>query len=60
MAKCYSCGKSRIFGNSVSHAKNHSNRSWKPNLQRYTMVVKGETKRVMMCTRCLRTLAKVR
>lgn len=58
MAKCFSCGKSRSFGHNVSHAKNRTNRAWKPNLQRVTVVVDGEQRRVMMCTRCMRTRAK--
>jgi large subunit ribosomal protein L28 len=58
MAKCSVCGKTRSFGHNVSHAKNRTNRAWKPNLQRVAVVEKGETRRVMMCSRCMRTQAK--
>lgn len=56
MAKsCAICGKGRTFGNKVSHAKNHSRRSWEPNLRSVKAKVNGGAKRINVCTRCLRS-----
>lgn len=53
---CEICGKKTLFGHSVSHAHNVSNRPWHPNLQRVRVAVPGGgTKRIRLCTRCLRT-----
>lgn len=51
---CHACGKGRISGNNVSHANNHTRRTWKPNLRRVKAVVNGSPTRVMVCARCLR------
>ena len=58
MAKCEICGKGRQFGHNVSHAKNRTNRSWAPNVQKMTVTIDGTTKKMKICTRCLRTLNK--
>ena len=55
MAKCYVCGKSVAFGIKVSHSHRRSNRTFKPNIKRVKAVINGGTKRVSMCTRCLRS-----
>jgi len=55
MAKrCEICGKGRVFGNKVSFSNKKSNRSWAPNVRRVKAVVNGATKRINVCTRCLR------
>ena len=52
---CEICKKKTVFGHSISHAHNVTNRSWKPNLQRVRVRLEtGATKRVRVCTRCLR------
>ena len=56
---CDVCGKKPTYGHNVSHAKNHTPRRWVPNVQTKRMTVNGETKRVHICTRCLRTMQKV-
>ncbi|HCM28326.1 MAG: 50S ribosomal protein L28 [Treponema sp. GWB1_62_6] len=53
--KCELCGKKTITGNKVSHAKNHSRRTWKPNLVKVKTEVLGSTFTVKLCTRCLRS-----
>ena len=53
--KCELCGKHTITGNKVSHAKNHSRRTWKPNLVKVKTEVLGTTFTVKLCTRCLRS-----
>ena len=52
---CEVCGKGPMSGNNVSHSHVKTKRKWKPNIQRVRAVVEGETKRVNVCTRCLRS-----
>ena len=54
MAKCCICGKSVVFGNTVSHSHRKTNRTWKPNIRRVKAVVNGSNKTVNVCSRCLR------
>lgn len=55
MAKrCEVCGKTPVVGRTVSHAHNVSARRFEPNLQRVRAVVNGGTRRIRVCTRCLR------
>jgi len=57
---CEICSKKTVFGHSISHAHNVSNRVWHPNLQRVRVREEnGRTRRVRVCTRCLRN-GKVR
>ncbi len=56
MAKrCDICGKGPIVGNNVSHAHNLSKRRWLPNLQKLRVNIDGKTKRMMVCTSCIRS-----
>jgi large subunit ribosomal protein L28 len=56
MAKsCEICGKAPVVGRQVSHAHNVSARRFEPNLQRVRAIVNGGTKRIRVCTRCLRS-----
>ena len=52
---CEVCGKGPMSGNNVSHSHVKTKRKWKPNIQRVRALVKGEVKRVNVCTRCLRS-----
>jgi large subunit ribosomal protein L28 len=52
---CEICGKKPAFGNNVSHAHNITPRRFNPNLQTVRAVVGGGTKRMRVCTRCLRS-----
>ena len=56
MAKvCHSCGKGPAFGNSRSHSMVATKRRFDPNLQK-VRVQEGETsRRVYVCTRCLKS-----
>ncbi|MBI2857007.1 MAG: 50S ribosomal protein L28 [Chloroflexi bacterium] len=58
--RCEVCGKTRVFGNNVSHSKRHTRRTWQPNTHRTVLSVKGDRVRVNICTRCLRTYHKSR
>ena len=51
---CEVCGKGPQFGHRISHAHNVSNRRWNVNLQRVHAIVAGATKRIRVCTSCLR------
>ena len=46
MAKDFMTGKRTRFGNKRSHALNSSRRTWKPNLQKVTILVNGKPKKV--------------
>ncbi len=60
MAKCEICGKGPSFGHNVSHSNVHTKRQWKPNIQQVTLYEDGKRRRTKICTRCLRTLHKVK
>ncbi len=52
---CDICGKGPVTGNTISHANNKTNRRWYPNLQRVRAVVDGRTRRLRVCTQCLKS-----
>lgn len=56
--KCDICGKGPQFGHNVSHSNRKTNRMWRPNTHKATVLVAGVLRRVNACTRCLRTLSK--
>ncbi|MBI2887891.1 MAG: 50S ribosomal protein L28 [Chloroflexi bacterium] len=58
--KCDVCGKGPQFGHNVSHSKRRTNRSWQPNTHKKALLLNGVQRRVSVCTRCLRTLAKTK
>ena len=39
--RCIVCDKGTVFGNTRSHAMNKTRRTWKPNLQRVRVRIKG-------------------
>ena len=52
---CDICGKHTITGNRVSHAKNRTRRTWKPNLKKVQTKIDGTSITLKLCTRCLRS-----
>jgi large subunit ribosomal protein L28 len=52
---CSVCSKGTVFGKNVSHAHNVTSRTWEANVQRVHALVDGRPKRIMVCTRCLRS-----
>jgi len=52
---CEICGKGPQFGHRISHAHNVTKRRWNVNLQRVRAQVNGGTKRIRVCTECLRS-----
>jgi large subunit ribosomal protein L28 len=52
--RCDLCGKGPSVGNTVRHAHKLTRRRWLPNLVSMRALVSGRTKRVRVCTRCLK------
>ncbi|MDD4334829.1 MAG: 50S ribosomal protein L28 [Desulfotomaculaceae bacterium] len=52
---CVICGKSTVVGIKLSHSHIRSKRTWAPNLQRVKAVINGSPRKVLVCTRCLRS-----
>jgi large subunit ribosomal protein L28 len=53
--ECEVCGKSPKVGHKVSHSNIKSKRRWYPNLQRVHAIQNGTSRRIRVCTRCLRS-----
>jgi large subunit ribosomal protein L28 len=53
--RCEMCGKGPVYGNNVSHAHNVTKRRWNPNIQRMRVQTTNGSKRMRVCTRCLRS-----
>ena len=53
--KCEICGKGPMVGNNVSHAHNLTKRRWLPNLQKVKVKENGSTKRIRVCTNCIKS-----
>ena len=58
MAKCAHCGKTTTFGHNVSFSMRATNRKFRPNLQKVTVVENGRRVQKTLCAKCIRTLAK--
>ena len=58
MAKCSNCGKTTTFGHNRSFSQRATNREWKPNLQKVTLLKEGRLVRQVMCTKCIKALGK--
>jgi len=52
---CEICGKRPVVGYNVSHAHNKTKKRWYPNLQRVRTLQNGRTRRMMVCTSCIRS-----
>jgi large subunit ribosomal protein L28 len=52
---CDMCGKAPQFGNNISHAHNVTKRRWNVNLRTVRAIVNGASKRIRVCTTCLRS-----
>lgn len=57
---CEICKKGPVYGNQISHAHNVSSRVWYPNIQKVRVVIGKATRRMKVCTRCLRSGAVVK
>jgi large subunit ribosomal protein L28 len=52
--KCDICGKGTAFGNTVSHSKNRTRRTWRPNVLEVKAELDGKVQNIKICTRCLK------
>lgn len=59
-AVCDVCGRAPMFGKRVSHSHVRTNRRFNPNIQRVRAVVDGNTKRINVCTTCIKSDRVVR
>ncbi len=55
MAKCEICDKEVKFSLQVSHSHRRTARTFKPNVQTVRANVNGVTKKMNVCTKCLRS-----
>jgi large subunit ribosomal protein L28 len=58
MAKCNHCGKTTTFGRSIPWSKKATRRTFKANLQKVSVYEGGKKVQKVLCTRCIRTMAK--
>ncbi len=58
MAKCANCGKSTAFGHNRSFSQRATNRTFKPNLQKVTIMKSGHIVKQVLCTKCIKSLGK--
>lgn len=56
--QCANCSKGIMYGHNVSHAKNRTRKIFRPNLHAASIVVGTTSKRVKLCTKCLRMYKK--
>lgn len=60
--RCEVCGKTTAFGKKVAHDRMYvngrSSRTWKPNLHTMTVAEGTGSKKITVCTRCMRTMKK--
>lgn len=54
--KCSNCGKGIMYGHNVSHSKRRTRRIFKPNLHTSRVEVNGISKRLKLCSKCIRLL----
>ena len=53
--RCAICDKSKLFGNKVTFSNRKSSRAWAPNVRKVRVVVDGTTKKINVCTTCLKS-----
>lgn len=69
MNVCFYCGKGTVMGRSHTHHRGvaggrwkkravKTNRTFKPNLQRVSILVEGEKVSVKLCTKCIKRIKK--
>lgn len=57
-ATCELTGKGKQFGHNVSFSMRHTQKVWKPNLQKKTFLVDGNKVTMVLSTQAIRTLKK--
>jgi large subunit ribosomal protein L28 len=51
---CDICGKGPGFGNRISHSHRRTPRRWNPNIQVVRAKVDGTSRRIHVCTSCIK------
>jgi large subunit ribosomal protein L28 len=59
-AVCEICGKGPGFGNNVSHSHRRTPRRWNPNIQVVRTTAGGTSRRIRVCTSCIKAGKVVR
>ncbi|MEZ0536878.1 50S ribosomal protein L28 [Caldicellulosiruptoraceae bacterium PP1] len=54
MAMCEICNKKVVFGNQVSHSNRKTRRTWRPNVKKIKVLINGHSKRMYVCTSCIK------
>ena len=52
---CALCGKGKVSGNNVSHSNRKTKRTFKPNVQKVTILKDGKAETAYVCARCLKS-----
>jgi len=60
MAKCEKCGKTTTFGHNRSFSMRATNRMFKPNLQKVTIMENGVMVSKVLCAKCIKSLSKIK
>jgi large subunit ribosomal protein L28 len=51
---CDVCGKGPGFGKNVSFSHRRTPRRWNPNIQRFRAKINGTSRRLTVCTSCIK------
>jgi large subunit ribosomal protein L28 len=52
--RCANCNRGVMYGHNVSHAKNRTRKIFKPNLHAARIKIGTTSRKVKLCTKCLR------
>jgi len=55
MARCSICERGTTFGNNVSHSNRKTRRTWKLNVKSVKAKVAGGSKKIKVCTSCMKS-----
>jgi large subunit ribosomal protein L28 len=58
MNRCELTGKGKQYGHNVSFSQRRTQKIWKPNLQKKTLIVDGKKVTMKISTQAIRTLKK--
>ncbi|HRV76080.1 MAG: 50S ribosomal protein L28 [Candidatus Nomurabacteria bacterium] len=58
MQRCEVTGKGKQYGNNVSFSQRHTKRTWKPNLQKKTIMIDGKKVKLKVSAQGIRILKK--
>ena len=50
---CEICGKHPVAGRSISHSHRVTNRTFRPNIQKVSVVGDGKSRKMNVCTSCM-------